>query len=213
MTPSQRKKAISLAKSLLPEDEFEHLMKIDFKDQGLGYDKFGMEKEMIVASLAVVRYVYLYYFRVESEGVHNIPEEGRGLIVPNHSGVIPIDGMMIGVDLAFNMRRPRIIRAMVDNFMGFLPFINVFFARCGQLVGARRNFADLLEADELITVFPEGAKGTGKLYKQRYNLLRFNVGFIELSLQYRAPIIPAAVIGAEEQAPMVYNVKPLARML
>ena len=120
---------------------------------------------------------------------------------------------MVAADLASRMSKPRIMRAMVDNFMGFLPFVNVMFARFGQVVGARRNFSALLEQEELIAVFPEGTKGLGKPFSQRYQLARFNVGFIELSLIYKAPIIPTAVVGAEEQAPMLLDLKPIARML
>jgi 1-acyl-sn-glycerol-3-phosphate acyltransferase len=120
---------------------------------------------------------------------------------------------MIGIDLIEKLATPRVMRAMVDNFMGFLPFLNVFFYRVGQVVGARRNFEDLLKADEIVCVFPEGTKGIGKPYSRKYKLVRFNVGFVELAVRFRVPIIPAAVVGAEEQAPMLYNVKTIARAL
>lgn len=213
MNEKQRKKALKLAKMLMPPDEFEKVMSIEINDIGFGYDQFGMEFESAVLAVALTRYIYKYWFRVSSQGHENIPMTGRALITPNHSGVLPIDAAMIGVDLVWNLERPRVMRAMVDNFMGFLPFMNTIFYRIGQVVGARRNFRDLLENDEIVAVFPEGAKGTGKLFSQRYNLLKFNVGFIELSLTYKAPIIPTAVIGAEEQSPMIFNIKPIARML
>ena len=212
MNNSQRKKALKVAKALLPPEEFEKFLSVEINDVGFGYDPFGMEKEAAMLAYSLARYVYKYYFRVESFGHENIPEKGRALVTPNHSGVLPIDAVMIGVDMIKSLERPRIMRAMVDNFMGFLPFLNTFFYRVGQVVGARRNFRDLLEADELVTVFPEGAKGTGKRFSQRYNLLKFNVGFIELALTYKAPIIPTAVIGGEEQAPMLYDIKAIARM-
>jgi 1-acyl-sn-glycerol-3-phosphate acyltransferase len=120
---------------------------------------------------------------------------------------------MVGVDLIERLPEPRIMRAMVDNFMGFLPFLNVFFYRVGQVVGARRNFEDLLKNEEVVCVFPEGTKGIGKPYARKYKLVRFNVGFIELALRLRTPVVPAAVVGAEEQAPMLFNLKPIARAL
>ncbi|MCZ7581926.1 MAG: 1-acyl-sn-glycerol-3-phosphate acyltransferase [Deltaproteobacteria bacterium] len=86
------------------------------------------------------------------------------------------------------------------------------FARIGQVVGARRNFNDLLSNDELLAIFPEGTKGLGKPFSRRYQLARFNVGFIESALRYKAPIVPIAVVGAEEQLPMVGNLKPIARL-
>jgi 1-acyl-sn-glycerol-3-phosphate acyltransferase len=213
MNDRQRKRALRLAKSLLPPEEFEKILSIEINDVGFGYDPFGMEKEAAVLAYAFARYIYKYWFRVESFGHQNIPLNGRALICPNHSGVIPVDAVMIGVDLIEKLEKARIMRAMVDNFMGFLPFVNTFFYRVGQVVGARRNFRDLLENDEIVTVFPEGSKGTGKHFSRRYNLLKFNVGFIELALTYRTPIIPAAVIGGEEQAPLLYNFKTIARVL
>jgi 1-acyl-sn-glycerol-3-phosphate acyltransferase len=126
--------------------------------------------------------------------------------------VLPIDGGLIWVDLLRRMNPPRLMRAVVDNFAGFLPFVNTLLYRTGQVIGHRRNFQDLLEREELVTVFPEGAKGTGKPFRDRYKLIPFNVGFIELALTYRAPIVPTAIIGGEEQAPMLYDIKPLARL-
>lgn len=213
MNARQRKAALKIAKSLLPPGEYERVLSLQINDIGFGYDPFGMEKEAAAIAYAFARYVYKHWFRVESEGHENIPMKGRALITPNHSGVLPIDAVMIGVDMIHKLEKPRAMRAMVDNFMGFLPFLNTFFYRVGQVVGARRNFRDLLENDELVAVFPEGAKGTGKHFSKRYNLIKFNVGFIELALTYKAPIIPTAVIGGEEQSPMLLNVKPLARML
>jgi 1-acyl-sn-glycerol-3-phosphate acyltransferase len=120
---------------------------------------------------------------------------------------------MIAADLAMKMATPRVTRAVVDNFAGFLPFVNTLFYRWGQIIGARRNFEELLRQGEMVMVFPEGHKGTGKPYKERYKLTRFNVGFMELSLIHKTPIVPVAVIGAEEQYPYMFDLKPLARML
>jgi 1-acyl-sn-glycerol-3-phosphate acyltransferase len=91
--------------------------------------------------------------------------------------------------------------------------VGLFLQRCGQVIGTRRNFEELLQADEMVGVFPEGAKGTGKPFSHRYQLLRFNVGFIELAIEHKTPIVPVAVTGAEEQAPMLFNLKPIARAL
>lgn len=213
MNIAQRKAALLVAKQLLSTEEYQKIESIKINDLGFGYDLFGMEKESVILAYSLVRYIYKYYFRVESTGHAHIPLEGRCLITPNHSGVLPLDAVMIGIDLIENLETPRAMRAMVDNFMGFLPFVNTFMYRVGQVVGARRNFEDLLKNEEIVTVFPEGAKGTGKLYSHRYKLLTFNVGFIELALTHQVPIVPAAVIGGEEQFPMFYNIKSIARML
>ncbi len=213
MNKSQRKRALAIARRLLPPEDYERFLGININDTGFGFDQFGLEKETTILAMCVVQYIYKHYFRVLSDGIENVPLKGKAIIAANHSGVLPIDAAMVASDLIFKMDQPRILRSMVDNFMGFLPFVNTFFCRLGQVVGARRNFRDLLQSDEIVAVFPEGAKALGKRFTQRYQLYRFNVGFIELSLTHKAPIIPTAVIGAEEQAPLLLNIKPLARAL
>ena len=213
MNEKQRHIALKFLQKVLPADEYEKIQKLKINDLGFGYDQFGMEKESAALAYFFVRLAYKYWFRVQSEGHENIPRTGRALIVPNHSGVLPLDAAMIGVDLVMKLDTPRNMRAVVDNFMGFTPFLNTLVYRAGQVVGSRRNFEDLLKDEEMIAVFPEGAKGTGKLYSQRYKLLKFNVGFIELSLKHRAPIIPTMSIGGEEQYPMLFNFKPIARLI
>jgi len=213
MNKRQREAALKLARKLLPPNEFDRAMSMHINDLGFGYDQFGMEKESAILALTALRYIYKYWFRVDSVGHENIPLEGAGLIVPNHSGVLPIDAAMVAADVALKLPRPRVMRAMVDNFAGFLPWMNVIFYRTGQVVGARRNFRDLLSAGDLCGVWPEGTRGIGKPFSQRYNLVKFNVGFIEMSLTFRAPIVPTAIIGAEEQMPLLGDIKPLARLL
>ncbi len=211
MDPQQREWALGVARKLMPPEEFDHIAEIGINDLGFGYDQFGMEREAMILAYSVARYLHKYYFRVESEGHHHIPLRGPGLVVSNHSGTLPFDAAITAVDVAMHTDPPRPLRAIVDNFAGFLPFINVFFYRVGQVIGHRRNFRDLLETGELVGVWPEGTRGLGKPYSQRYNLMKFGMGFIELSLTHRAPIIPVAVVGAEEQMPMAVDLKPLAR--
>lgn len=212
MNQRARQRARQIVKLLVPED-YDRLQRLKINDLGFGYDPFGLEMESVMLAFAVAKYVYKHWFRVESHGVENVPVEGPVLITPNHSGVLPIDGAMIGVDLATRMGTPRVMRAVVDNFAGFLPFVNTLFYRMGQIIGARRNFEELLRQGEMVLVFPEGHKGTGKPYRERYRLKHFNVGFMELSLIYKTPIVPAAVIGAEEQYPYMVDLKPLAHAL
>jgi 1-acyl-sn-glycerol-3-phosphate acyltransferase len=202
-----------MARKLMPPEEFDRIMSVEINDLGFGFDQFGMEKESMVMAYAMFRYMHKYYFRVESHGHENIPETGPALVISNHSGTLPIDAAMTAVDIAMKMEKPRPLRAMVDNFAGFLPFVNVFFYRAGQVIGHRRNTQDLLRAGEIVGIWPEGTRGLGKPFANRYNLVRFSVGFIELALTHRAPIVPAALIGAEEQMPMLGNLKPLARAL
>ena len=212
MNKKGRARARALVR-ILAGEEYERLIKIEIHASEFGYDPFGLERESAILAYALFQFVYKHWFRVESFGVERIPLEGPVLLAPNHGGGIPIDGAMIALDLAKKMEKPRVMRGVADNFAGSLPFINLFFYRCGQVIGARGNLVDLLKQGEMIAVFPEGHNGTGKKFKDRYKLLPFNVGFVELSLLHRAPIIPTAVIGAEEQYPYLIHMERLARIL
>lgn len=201
------------AEHVLPPEEFRRVDEIPFEGGEFGYDRFGMERESAVLAYLGARALYERWFRVASEGHEHIPTEGPGIITPNHSGLLPLDAAMIGVDLVKRMDEPRVMRAVVDHFVAFTPFVNTFMYRVGQVIGNRRNVDQLLASGELLALFPEGAHGNTKPYRERYRLRPFHMGFVEMSLRYRAPIVPTAVIGAEEQAPILYDIKPLARAL
>jgi 1-acyl-sn-glycerol-3-phosphate acyltransferase len=134
------------------------------------------------------------------------------LVVANHSGQLPYDGLVIGASLLLDRSPPRFPRSMIERFVPTLPFVSYILSRWGQITGTPENCRRLLEDEECILVFPEGARGIAKPFSQRYQLAEFGNGFMRLALETGAPIVPCAVIGAEEQAPAV-NVKPLARLL
>ena len=116
------------------------------------------------------------------------------------------------MDVITNLKPPRLIRAIVDNFAYAMPYVGMFFSRVGQVVGHRKNFEVLLENDEGILVFPGGTRDIGRLFKDRYKPEKFNVGFIELSLIHKAPIVPVAVVGAEEQLPQIKRWEALGKL-
>lgn len=178
----------------------------------LGVDPFGFDPETVKYAAIPVEWLYRRYFRVLTYGIENVPD-GRALLVSNHSGQLPFDGMMIGASLVFDRDPPRVVRSMVEKFVPRLPFVSVFFARVGQVVGTPDNCRRLLERGEAILVFPEGARGISKTFDRRYQLERFGHGFMRLALETKTPIIPIGVVGAEEQAPAFYNVKTLAKLL
>jgi 1-acyl-sn-glycerol-3-phosphate acyltransferase len=178
-----------------------------------GVDPYGFDTEYLVSAVAPLFWLYRKYFRVEVHGIEHVPSEGRALLVSNHSGQLPFDGAMIEVGLLFDRDPPRVARALMDTWVPTLPFVSTFMARCGQVVGTAENCRRLLAADEALLVFPEGTRGLNKLYKDRYQLQRFGPGFMRLALESGAPVIPIGVVGAEEQAPALFDLKPLAKLL
>lgn len=177
-----------------------------------GVDPWGYSLDYALSAVGPILWLYKNYFRVDTFGIEKVPK-GRVLLISNHSGQLPIDGAMIGVAMLTEASPPRPIRSMVEKWVPTLPFVSTFFARVGQVVGTPENCRALLERDEAILVFPEGLKGISKLYSERYQLQEFGLGFMRLALETNTPIVPVAVIGAEEQAPAVVNLKPLAKLL
>jgi 1-acyl-sn-glycerol-3-phosphate acyltransferase len=176
-----------------------------------GYDPFGFHRDEAKLAALVTQFLYRYYFRVEVQGIGNVPA-GRVLLISNHSGQLPFDAVGISGAMLFERDTPRITRAMVERYVQTVPFASYLFARWGQITGTPENCRRLLEDEEAILVFPEGAKGISKPFTQRYQLQEFGLGFMRLALETHTPIVPVAVIGAEEQAPAV-NLKPLAKLL
>ncbi|WNG55758.1 acyltransferase family protein [Archangium gephyra] len=177
-----------------------------------GVDPFGFNLDYSLSALAPFFWLYRNYHRVETFGVEKVPK-GRVLLISNHSGQLPMDGAMIGVALLLEADPPRAIRSMVEKWVPSLPYVSTFMARVGQIVGTPENCRRLLESDEAILVFPEGVRGLGKLWPQRYQLQDFGLGFMRLALETDTPIVPIAVVGAEEQSPALVDIKPLARLL
>lgn len=177
-----------------------------------GVDSYGFNLDYALSAVAPLVWMYQKYFRVQTYGLEKVPK-GRVLLVSNHSGQLPWDAAMIGVALLVEGNPPRAIRSMVEKWTATLPYVSTFFARVGQIVGTPENCRRLLEKDEAILVFPEGVRGITKLWPQRYQLQDFGLGFMRLALETNTPIVPVAVIGAEEQSPAILDLKPLARLL
>lgn len=177
-----------------------------------GVDPFGFSVDYALSAIGPFLWMYKHYFRAETRGIEKVPK-GRVLLVPNHSGQLPFDAAMIAVAMLTEADPPRAIRSMVEKWMPTLPWVSTFFARVGQIVGTPENCRRLLEADEAVLVFPEGVKAISKLFPQRYQLHEFNLGFMRLALETNTPIVPIALVGAEEQAPALFDAKPIAKLL
>ncbi|MGE0322153.1 MAG: lysophospholipid acyltransferase family protein [Polyangiaceae bacterium] len=180
--------------------------------QRMGGDPFGLDPETAKLALGIVSIFHRVYFRAEVHGVDNVPS-GKVLLVANHSGQVPIDGMIIGASMFLDGEPPRVIRAMVEKWVQTLPYVNVLFRSLGQVVGVPENCRRLLELGEVILVFPEGTRGISKPFSQRYQLQDFGLGFMRLAIETDTPIVPVAVVGAEEQYVNLGNFKLLARAM
>lgn len=175
-----------------------------------GVDQFGLDTETIKMVAPILCWLYHQYFRVDCYGAENIPE-GRMMVIANHSGQLPFDGAMIGTAFLLEGKYPRLLRGMVERWTAEIPFFSTLLPRMGQVVGSPSTCKTLLQRDEGVIVFPEGVKGISKLFSERYKLSSFGTGFMRIALASKAPIIPVALIGAEEQAPAVANLAPLAK--
>ncbi len=182
-------------------------------DAGFGTDAFGTDAQLLGLGYALGYWLHRYYFRVVSAGHDHIPTRGAGVVVGNHSGVLPYDAVMIATDVFRHTDPPRLVRYMVDYFVYKIPFLGVFFRSLGQLPGTRRNFDGLVEEGHLVGIFPEGAEALGKPADRRYALYPFNHGHVELAARHRVPVIPFGLVGAEEQMTMLADFRPLARAL
>lgn len=202
-----------LKSKLVPADIDEHINRIRKPIGTLGYDPWGYNNEAIKYGFALTRQIYEKYFRVEADGVEHVPAEGPVLIIANHSGQLPLDGLLIGYALASRTKQPRIPRAMIERFFPTVPWLGNLLNEFGAVLGDPVNCAKMLANGEAVIVFPEGVRGSGKLYQDRYQLKRFGNGFMHLAMKYKAPIVPVGVVGCEETIPAIANIKPLAKAL
>ncbi|HET6345314.1 MAG TPA: lysophospholipid acyltransferase family protein [Myxococcota bacterium] len=189
----------------------ERLERLPTKLGAYGVDPFGFDPQYIRRYLGPLVWAYRYYFRCQTFGIENVPD-GRCVLLANHSGQLPYDGAMIAAALFLERDPPLAARAMVERFVPSTPFVSPFLARFGQVLGTPENCRRLLQAEEVIQIFPEGVAGLNKTWKDRYKLQRFGQGFMRLAIEMNAPMVPTVVIGAEEQAPSFANLKRVGKL-
>jgi 1-acyl-sn-glycerol-3-phosphate acyltransferase len=176
-------------------------------------DEWGFDEQFADAAFPFLEFMYDRWWRVHAEGVRNVPAHGRALLVANHAGIMPWDATMMGVALMREHPLPRPPRFLVLDWAFDLPWVSVAMRKLGGVPASPFNAVRLLEEDELVAVFPEGVKGAGKAYRDRYRVQRFGRGgFIEIALRTGAPIVPVAVIGSEEIHPKLAESGLLARL-
>ena len=178
----------------------------------LGTDSYGISKRHLVVGFSILGWLYRNYFRVTAVGAEHIPPRGRAMLVGNHSGGYAIDGAMVLVSALLELDPPRLAQGMAEKFINQLPLSSSWSFRTGQFTGTPENAERLLEEDRLLMIFPEGARGTAKLFRERYSMVDFGTGFLRLALKTKTPIIPFGFVGGADAVPTIYNSKTLGKL-
>lgn len=176
-------------------------------------DEFGFDPGPFAAVEAFIRLLYQRWFKVEIAGLENIPAKGNAILFGNHSGVLPIDGYLLYDGLINYHPEPRRIRFLVTKFLLKAPLVGKSLRAYGCIPACYDTATKLLREQDLVFLYPEGEKGTGKLFKNRYKLVEFHAGFVRAAIETGSPLIPVVTIGGDEIYPMLANIKPLAKVM
>ena len=175
-------------------------------------DDFGHDPTYEARVRPLLDFLYHTYFRVECTGIEHVPAAGRCLLVANHSGTVPLDGLMLRTAIRREQESARDLRWLSEDFIYHFPFVGSIVNRLGAVRACPENAERLLGKEALVAVFPEGVKGIGKLFRERYRLQRFGRGgFIRLCLRTSTPIVPVAIVGAEETHPLLFRIEHLVK--
>jgi 1-acyl-sn-glycerol-3-phosphate acyltransferase len=176
-------------------------------------DEFGYSLETFAKSEPFFRFLFEEYFKVKVKGIENIPGDGRAILVGNHSGLLPLDGAMITIAMCFSHPSPRRIRYLVTDWFFALPGVGEWIKATGQVRATLENARRLLSNEELVGIYPEGIRGVGKPWAERYRVIDFHPGFVQLAISTQTPLIPVATVGGDEIYPNFGNVKAIAQLM
>lgn len=194
-------------------DVRERVDRLELPWNDFGIDPYGISKDYLAAYFTALKFFYRRYFSVESYGIHHVPKRGRVMLVGNHSGGFALDGIMVIASMFFDMEPPRITQAMAEKFLNKVPFASQISSRLGHLTGLPQHAERLLADERMLIVFPEGARGTAKLYRERYSLVHFGTGFMRLAQKMKTPIVPFAFMGGGEAVPTISNAVTLGKLV
>lgn len=177
-------------------------------------DDFGFDPIYDQKVRGLLEFLHTRYFRVTCTGIDRVPPSGRCLLVANHSGTVPLDGIMLKIAVKLEHASARDVRWLTEDFIYHFPYLGSMMNRLGAVRACQENAERLLAKEQLVAVFPEGVKGIGKLFSQRYRLQRFGRGgFIKLCLRTGTPIVPVAIVGAEETNPLLFRIEAFSKAL
>jgi 1-acyl-sn-glycerol-3-phosphate acyltransferase len=196
-----------------PDDIAARVDRLELGFDARGLDRYGISKWHLTFAFKALALLYRQYFHVSCTGLANIPPRGRAMLVGNHSGGVALDAAMVIASSFLELEPPRLAQGMAEKFINRFPFASVWASRCGQLTGIPEHAQRLLEDDRLLLVFPEGSRGTAKLWKERWSLVDFGTGFVRLALRTRAPIVPFAFIGGGDAIPTVTNLYRIGKLI
>ena len=202
----------SLAARVVADDVKDALARAPLALNEYGYDPYGFHPDTAASFLSIQALLYRYYFRVDNFDIANVPE-GRVLLIANHAGNFAWDAAMLTVGMLLDADPPRVCRGMGEYFLWKLPWVGNAGARTGMMVGTPANCVHMLENEQCVMVFPEGAAGASKPFRKRYQLQGFGQGFMRLALQTDTPIVPVGIVGAEEQQPGIANFESIGRAI
>jgi 1-acyl-sn-glycerol-3-phosphate acyltransferase len=197
---------------LIDERIAERVKRIEIPFNEFGVDPYGISQDHLARSYTMLSFLYKRYFSVRTAGIDHVPKRGRAMLVGNHSGGVAIDGAMVIASMFIDMDPPRLAQGMAEKFINRVPFMSLWSNRTGHFTGLPEHATRLLEDDRLLMVFPEGARGTAKLYKERHSLVNFGTGFMRLALKTKTPIIPLGFVGGGEAVPTVFNAYALGKL-
>ncbi len=176
-------------------------------------DKYGFNVQAYEDVESFVRFLYEQWFGVRIAALENIPSDGRAVLFGNHSGVLPVDGCLLYDGIINYHPNPRRVRFLVTKFLLDAPVVGKGLRGFGCVDAEYEIATELLRKDELVYIYPEAEKGTGKLFKNRYKLVDFHNGFVRAALETKSPLVPVVTIGGEETYPLLGNFKPMAKLL
>ena len=195
------------------QDVADRVRQLELPFNRFGVDQFGVSRRHLKMAFSVLGWFYRHYFRVHVHGIQHVPKRGRSMLVGNHAGGVALDGAMILSSMMMEMDPPRLAQGMAEKFLNNVPFVSQWTNRCGQFTGLPEHAIRLLENDRMLMVFPEGARGTAKLYKDRHSLVQFGTGFMRLALRTNTAITPVAFLGGGEAIPTIHNSRSLGKLL